>query len=246
MSTNLKTRSAAPQQVTDVDVSAFINSMCVKGTAGRVPVEHREKLARALGKLVCDAGAGDPNAGLTRIKKDLTKEVMPLLHEHLERIVLLPGEEAAKGGHKGCAGWGEYLRFAEKALDFLADGRRGDALNRYKLTELKNLVSIGKGIDPDTGQRAKIATELLESYGNKIVEVATSGTRIEDLWEALEDIPFDVVSADGDPSVEVGPLAALSAVAEDLPNWPPRGASQRFQTLKCVDHDLEDDFGGFA
>lgn len=231
------------REPTDADVPAFIKSMSVKGKRGWVPPEYREELAKSLGSLVSDIGSGDPATGLKRIKATLAEGEMPGLQEHRQRIILFPEEQPADR-HTWVAGWGEYLRFAEKALELLADGRTGGALARWKLTELKRLVSIGQGIEPEADKGGKIATALLRSWGQKVVQIATNGTRIEELWEALDETPVAVQELDDKQVPTTLKLGDLAFSAEELPRERDVLASRVFVTSASC--NVMDKFGDRA
>lgn len=215
-------KRAIRDELSDADVRQFIKSMSVKGKPGWVPDKYREGLAKELGVLVAAIGNGDPAAGLKRIKATLAKGEMPVLHEHRKRMILFPGEQPAQR-HNWVAGWGEYLRFADKALDLQAGGRTGRALARWKRTELKRLVSIGQGIEPEGDKGAKTATALLRSWKDRVVAIATSDTRIEELWEALDETPISVAKLDDSSSTAMLHLGHLPLAADELPQ---EGAAQ--------------------
>jgi hypothetical protein len=216
MQNNRTQKRATAQEPTEADVRQFIKSMSGKGKRGWVPPEKREGLAKELGTLVAGIGNGDPVAGLKRIKATLGEGEMPGLHEHRQRIILFPEEQPAQRP-TWVAGWGEYLRFADKALDLLAGGRTGVALCRWKLTELKRLVSIGQGIEPEADRGGKTATALLRSWSEKVVQIATNGTRLEELWEALDEAPVEVRELDDSSGAAMQHLGNLPLAANGLP-----------------------------
>lgn len=243
MLNNHTQKRATSQEPTYADVRAFIKSMSVKGKRGWVPPENREDLAKELGSLVSDIGSGDPATGLKRIKATLAEGEMPGLQEHRQRIILFP-EEQPTDRHTWVAGWGEYLRFADKALDLLADDRTGGALARWKLTELKRLVSIGLGIEPEADKGGKVATALLRSWGQKVVQIATNGTRIQELWEALDETPVAVQEIDNKQAPITLQLGDLAFAAEELPRERDLQASRVFVT--GASGNLMDQFGDRA
>jgi hypothetical protein len=158
-----------------------------KKPEGKVPIRHREALARAAGALVAQMDPTKPKDALRRLLGFFDGDIKTTITTHRKRYILLPDEQP-KANHLWGANWAEYWAVAEAALDVLAQGKHGDAKERYMSQELRRFERIGLGMRVPTlaGSHASI----LEGWAEQVARRISEDTDIQNLWQTLRQMPF--------------------------------------------------------
>jgi hypothetical protein len=154
---------------------------------GKVPLQHREKLARAAGKLVVQIEPSSPREALAVLLRSFDDETKTTIKTHRKRFIMFDSEQP-KANHTWGAYWHEYWEVARAALERLAQDKTENEKPNYIKQELRRFMRIGQG--EEIAVLAGSDTGILEEWAKQVAKRISDDSEIERLWQTLRRMPF--------------------------------------------------------
>ena len=213
---NLDTTVDRPSQV-----DLIIEGLKMKS---RLSAKDKRRFAMNLGKLAARVDSDKPLRGAQQIIKRSKQEG---IEEKRKRYFRFPNEDAPDTGRGGeyASNPATFVALAEAAGEELSNSPNQKIIDRHRKDAFKSLLR-GSSFMPEfvpSNASDMDAKQVLEEYVAVLARAIEQRTKIQDLWQILDNTPIKLVPINNDLEHEyVSPYGKVAAASSDLlkrPNW---------------------------
>jgi hypothetical protein len=222
---NLDTTTDRPSQV-----DLIIEGLKMKS---RLSAKDKRRFAMNLGKL---AARVDPDKPLRGAKQIIKRSKQKGIEEKRKRYFRFPNEDAPDTGRGGeyASNPATFVALAEAAGEELSNSPNQKIIDRHRKDAFKSLLR-GSSFMPEfvpSNASDMDAKQVLEEYVAVLARAIEQRTKIQDLWQILDNTPIKLVPVNNDLEHEyVSPYGKVAAASSDFlkrPNWDPLSNNSYF------------------